>query len=159
MFDRPWTLLFSCACFGSCTFLMAGSAWAQKDAAIYRCQVGDKVEYSHNPCLGARVVDATPTRGLDKASGKSKKGADVTREERRELMADALKPLTGMDAQQLEKFGHRRKLAAEVQKECKRLDDELPQRERSVREAADARKGEAEAALFVSRNRFRSLRC
>lgn len=47
-------------------------ALAQK--TVYRCESAGKVAYSHEPCVGAREVDTTPTQGLDKMSGHSRKG-------------------------------------------------------------------------------------
>ncbi|SFV00255.1 hypothetical protein SAMN04489707_10692 [Paenacidovorax caeni] len=69
-------------------------AYAQKP--VYRCETAGKVSYSDAPCVGAKEIDATPTQGMDKMTGASRKGADVQRAEHNPLMADALKPLTGM---------------------------------------------------------------
>ena len=44
---------------------------------VYKCESKGAVTYSHEPCMGAKVVDTTPTQGLDKSSGSSRKGADV----------------------------------------------------------------------------------
>jgi PAS domain-containing protein len=46
--------------------------------------------YSDAPCVGAKEIDATPTQGMDKMTGVSRKGADVRRDEHNALMADAL---------------------------------------------------------------------
>ena len=70
------------------------SAHAQKP--VYRCETAGKVSYSDAPCVGAKEIDAIPTQGMDKMTGASRKGADVRRDEHNALMADALKPLTGM---------------------------------------------------------------
>ena len=70
-------------------------AHAQKP--VYRCETAGKVSYSDAPCVGAKEIDATPTQGMDKMTGTSRKGADVRRDEQNAVMADALKPLTGMN--------------------------------------------------------------
>ena len=44
--------------------LGASAAWAAPPT--YKCVKGKKVEYSDNPCVGATVVDTTPTGGMDK---------------------------------------------------------------------------------------------
>jgi len=109
--------------------------------------------------MGAHVVDTTPTQGLDKSSGKSRKGADVQRSERRKAMADALQPLTGMDAAQFDQFGKRQKLTPEIRRECLALDSQIPDREAAVRSAGKNDLARAEAALFSSRKRFRQIGC
>ena len=51
--------------------------------------------------MGAQVIDVEPTRGLNKSSGRVQIGADVQHEQHREMIAEALRPLTGLDAKQL----------------------------------------------------------
>lgn len=77
--------------------LLATAARAQ----IYRCELGGKVSYSDEPCVGAKVVDATPTQGMDKMTGSTRKGADVLRDENRKAVDAALQPLTGLDHEQM----------------------------------------------------------
>ena len=37
---------------------------------VYKCKSPQgKVAYSHEPCVGAQVVDTTPTQGLDRSMG------------------------------------------------------------------------------------------
>lgn len=55
---------------------MATAASAQ----VYRCEHGGKVSYSDEPCVGAKVVDATPTQGMDKMAGSTSKGAEALRD-------------------------------------------------------------------------------
>lgn len=55
--------------------VIAASANAQP---VYRSVGKGAVVYSHEPCIGAEVVDTT-LQGLDKSSGQSRKGADVVR--------------------------------------------------------------------------------
>lgn len=119
---------------------------------------GRSVVYSNEPCLGAQVVDTTPTQGMDKSSGVSRKGAAVQNTEFRKTMADAIKPLTGMDAQQLEKAGVRVKLKPDAQRECNALDERLTQQELLVG-SAERPTTNATAVLFESRRRYRELGC
>lgn len=127
---------------------------------VYKCQDGQKTYYSDAPCVGATKVDVTPTRGLDKSSGQQRQGADVQRERQREQIADAIRPLTGMDAQQLAQFGRRSKLTPEAQKECRRLDAALPQAEQAERAARSSSERQvAQQTLFKLRQLFHELRC
>ena len=80
----------------SACLLISSSVLAQK--AVYRCETAGKVSYSHEPCLGAKEIDATPTQGMDKMTGQSRKGRDVLRHEQDGVMADALKPLHKLSA-------------------------------------------------------------
>ena len=76
--------------------LLSFSFSAQAQKPVYRCETAGKVSYSDAPCVGAKEIDTTPTQGMDKMTGASRKGADVQRAEHNALMADALKPLTSM---------------------------------------------------------------
>ena len=93
----------------SACLLISSSVLAQK--AVYRCETAGKVSYSHEPCLGAKEIDATPTQGMDKMTGQSRKGRDVLRHEQDGVMADALKPLTGMTPDQYRVYKQRFKLS------------------------------------------------
>ena len=85
------------------------------------------MSYSDAPCVGAKEIDTTPTQGVDKMTGASRKGADVQRVEHNALMADVLKPLTGMSPEQYRIYKHRFKLSPRDKAECTRLDTELPE--------------------------------
>ena len=74
--------------------LLSFSFPAHAQKPVYRCETAGKVSYSDAPCVGAKEIDTTPTQGMDKMTGASRKGADVQRAEHNALMADALKPLT-----------------------------------------------------------------
>jgi len=74
----------------------AAPAFAQKP--VYRCETAGCVSYSDAPCVGATEIDATPPQGMDKMTGKSRKGNDVQRAERNAAFAEAIQPLTGMNA-------------------------------------------------------------
>jgi hypothetical protein len=139
--------------------LLALAAFAASAQVVYKCKSSGSVVYSNEPCLGAKVVDTTPTQGLDKSSGRSVKGADVSRSETRKAFADAIKPLTGMDAAQLDQAGKRQKLETKGQRECAVLDRQLPAQVRDARASDKTVAARAEIVLFESRKRFRELGC
>jgi hypothetical protein len=126
---------------------------------VYKCESKGGVVYTHEPCLGAQVVDTTPTQGLDKSSGQSRKGADVQKSEHNKAMAEALRPIFGETADQREIRHRRAKLAPSDNLECAGLDARLPTQEAAIRNADKSAVSTAEAALFKSRQRFRELRC
>lgn len=135
--------LFFCA-------LSAGQAIAQKP--VYRCEQGGKIAYSDEPCVGAKRVDVTPTRGMDRMTGERRKGADVRREETLESMAEVMKPVLGETPEQY-KTRHRRSKHTEAdRKECYKLDASLAALE--TRRAQDA-----ETELYRARKRYFDLRC
>ena len=145
-----WVTVLTTAC------LASAIAQAQ---SVYRCETNGQVAYSHEPCVGAKVVDTTPTQGLDKSTGVSRKGRDVQREELKRSINEAMRPLTGMSHEQTKTFERRIKLPASAQSECKVLDMRLPDQEQAVRTSTPAAKAEAEVQLFLNRRRFRELGC
>lgn len=126
---------------------------------VYKCQSKGVVVYSHEPCLGAQTVDTTPTQGLDKSSGHSRKGADIQRIEQNKAMAEALHPLLGETAAQREVRHRRFKLSPADRSECARIDERLPAQEAAVHKADKAASALAEATLFEIRKRYRELQC
>lgn len=121
--------------------------------------VAGKTVYSDAPCLGAVKVDVEPTRGLNKLSGRELVGADVRREQHRESFAQAIRPLTGLDAKQLDTQGRHMKLARPVQEDCRRLDGEIPVAQREEGLAERSALADAKARLLRLRQRFRELGC
>lgn len=137
--------------------LVAAGTCAQP---VYRCEVAGKITYSHEPCLNAKIVDTTPTQGMDKSSGQSRKENDVRANERNKAMADALKPLFNESPDEREQRHRRFKLAPDVRNECAKLDSRLVEEQAAARGASGAAAvREADAALLSSRLRFRELRC
>lgn len=134
------------------------SAIAQAQS-VYRCETNGRVAYSHEPCVGAKVVDTTPTQGLDKSTGVSRKGRDVQREELNRALNEAVRPITGRSHEQAKLLERRFKLPASAQAECDQLDMRLPDQEQAVRTSTPAARAEAEVQLFLSRRRFRELGC
>ena len=132
-------------------------AYAQKP--VYRCETAGKVSYSDAPCVGAKEIDTTPTQGMDKMTGASRKGADVQRAEHSALMADALKPLTSMTPEQYRVHKHRFKLSPRDKAECTRLDTELPELKQRAAIAPASDKALAEVELYKARKQFNDLNC
>lgn len=145
------------------TLTAAASASAQSLPApsrtVYKCEIAGKASYSDSPCLGAKKIDVEPTRGFSKASGREMVGSDVRQEHVHEAFADAVKPLTGLDAKQLNTQGRRFKLSADVNQECGRLDRELAAAEAEEGKADRSALASARERLFKLRQRFRDLRC
>lgn len=141
-------------------FVMAANAIASAQTlpvpsrSVYKCNVAGKTTYSDAPCLGAERLEIEPTRGVG-----NKAGPDVQRERHREAIADAVRPLTGMDAKQLEVQGRRMKLSPEFQRECRTLDMQIPEAERAEARTFGNQRDVAKANLLALRQRQRDLRC
>lgn len=130
----------------------------QPSREVFRCEVNGKITYSDAPCLGAKKVNVEPTRGLT-STGKERPGADVQRERFDEGIAEAIRPLTGKDAKQLQVDGKRLPLTAPAQAECRQLDTAIPAAEQKER-LSDARSRPAiQQELLVLRQRFIQLHC
>lgn len=138
-------------------------AWAQNlpppSRTVFRCEVDGKVTYSDSPCLGARKIEVEPTRGVSKLSGSERVGDDVRLERHREIMADALKPLTGMDAKQMDVYRRRMKLEPTDRRECHDLDGNLATMEQRERLASGPQLSSIQGALLKLRLRYRELGC
>lgn len=126
---------------------------------VFKCEQAGKVVYSDSPCLGAKKIDIEPTRGLNKSTGRELVGRDVRHEQHREAMAQALHPITGMNAQQLDQSGRRRQLPAEAQRTCRKLDVDIPALEAQEKTTQGATRSDAQRELFNARQSFRELRC
>lgn len=126
---------------------------------VYRCDVKGLASYSYEPCVGAIPVDTTPTQGLDKSSGKSRKGADVRKAERNKSMTDALRPITGLDDKERATLQRRFRLPHAAKLECGVLDVRLQSQAVNERDASPQTLQAAQSALFESRRRFRELHC
>lgn len=120
-------------------------------APTYKCVTSGKVSYSDEPCVGAIVVDTTPTQGLDKITGTSRKGADVRNIEFNKAMADGLQPILGETPEQRSKRHQRSHLSAESKLECWSLDGQIQgKRVMSAKE---------EVSLYQAQKRFKDLKC
>lgn len=127
---------------------------------VYRCEEHGKVRYSDAPCLGAKLVDVEPTRGLNKSTGRELQGEDVRNERFREAFAEVTKPVTGMDAKQRDQATRRLRLSPEVQRQCRVIDQQLPVAESAERTTKEPSKLiAAQKRLFELRETYRKLRC
>lgn len=126
---------------------------------VYKCEAKGKVVYSDSPCLGAEVIDVTPTRGLNKSSGREQVGPDVRHERHRELMAEALRPLTGKSAEEMRALGRRRQLAPALRAECAELDAAIARGEASEQSASGGAREAVQSNLFSARKRHREIGC
>lgn len=127
---------------------------------VFRCEHNGQVSYSDQPCLAAKKVDVEPTRGLNKSTGKERVGADVQRERFNEGMAEALSPITGgKDAKQLSTDAKRFKLPLDAQRECRRLDQTIPDAEQREASATEETRLPIQRALLAQRKRFMALGC
>jgi len=143
--------------------LVATSALAQKLPApsrtVYKCEVNGKVVYSDDPCVGAQRMEIEPPRGVNRSTGVKREGADVRREHVNEAIAEAVRPLTGKDAKQMDKAGRRMKLQPEAQRECRWLDTAIPAQENKERLARAHEREATQRELYTMRVRARELRC
>ena len=146
-----------------CTAMAAMQGYAQTlppaSRTVFKCQVAGKTVYSDAPCLGAKLIDVEPTRGLNKSSGRVQIGADVQHEQHREMIAEALRPLSGLDAKQLAVQGRRNKLSLQDQKECRLLDGEMSAAQQDEKNATQSDLKHVQMKLFQLRKRFRELGC
>ncbi|VTU31244.1 hypothetical protein SRS16CHR_04840 [Variovorax sp. SRS16] len=138
--------------------LLVASA-ATAGPPVYRCEIAGKVSYSDAPCVGAKVVDATPNQGVDKMTGQSRKGKDVQTAEMNTAFDKALQPLTGKPHEEMDVMRRRIKLSAQDQGECTRLDSNLPGLEANAAGATGTTNGRTDVELYQARKRFFDLRC
>lgn len=143
--------------------MVAMQGYAQKlppaSRTVFKCQKAGKTVYSDAPCLGAQVIDVEPTRGLNKSSGRVQIGADVQHEQHREMIAEALRPLSGLDAKQLAVQGRRNKLGLEDQKECRHLDGDMSAAQQDEKNATQADLKDVQMKLYQLRKHFQALGC
>lgn len=139
--------------------MVTASGLPEPSRTLYKCQQHGKVVYSDSPCLGAQRITVEPTRGMNKMTGQEKTGNDVYQERHREMMADALKPLTGMDAKEFDKASKRMKLEPKARAECSALDRQIASDEVAEKRAAPHQLGGIQQQLFDLRTRYRDLRC
>ena len=154
----------ACALAVSCAIAIASTAAAQNfpppSRTVYKCfEIDGKVTYSDSPCPAAQKIEVEPTRGLNKQTGKVREGADVRHERQREAFAEAVRPITGMDAKQFDIQSRRMKLALEARRECRWLDSELAALEQDEKHANKDMLKQVQHQLLLLRLRFRDLGC
>lgn len=126
---------------------------------IYKCSAQGTTSYSDKPCLGATRMEVSPTRGVSKLTGSERTGRDVSNERQHEAFSEALRPLSGMDAQQFALFSKRLPLAQATRHECEELDRSMLAAERDERSVPPAQAQEVKERLYLMRRRFGELRC
>lgn len=148
---------------GTCLLCVTPELSAQSlhapSRTLFKCQDQGKITYSDSPCLGAEKLEVEPTRGVNKLSGKERIGPDVQRELHREMFAEGIRPLTGMNAKQFEVAVRRAHLPGAAQQECRRLDQDLASTEYEEKRTAKPALRDVQAQLLLLRQRFRELRC
>lgn len=143
-----------------CTSFAVAQGLPPPSRTVYKCEEGGKVHYADSPCLGAKKLEVEPTRGLNKSSGRELQDRDVNNERYRETVANGFKPLTGMDARQLDQFGRRQRLSPEAQRQCRGLDGQLPIAEAAEASAkSGAELKAAQQRLLELRSTYRKLGC
>jgi len=152
-------LLVATLCLGA----FAPAALAQKlpppSRTVFKCGADGKTYYSDSPCMGAKRIDVEPTRGVSKLSGSERVGSDVRNEIWHEQLADAVQPITGMDARQFDKASRRTRLSAEAQRECRYLDGRIAETEQLETHTAKDARTSIQATLYEQRTRYRKLGC
>jgi len=143
-----------CISFAAVSAASCAQTLSPPSRSVYKCSANGKITYSDAPCLGAQRLDIEPTRGVG-----GREGRDVQRERQREMIAEAIRPLTGMNAKQLDLHGRRMKLTPEAQRECHALDAQTPATEREEAQAAGERREILKVNLLNLRQRQRELRC
>lgn len=131
----------------------------QPGRTVYKCESKGKVSYTDEPCLGAKRLDIEPTRGVSKLSGTERIGSDVANERRRELFAEALRPISGMNAEQLATFSRRQRLASRSQRECAQLEAAILDTEQVERRSGASVIESLRQDLLSLRKRYRELGC
>lgn len=155
LLHRPGALLIvTCILFPAVMTVSSAQTLLAPSRSVYKCSTNGVTSYSDAPCLGAERLEIEPTRGVGR-----KEGRDVHQERHREMIAEAVRPLTGLNAQQLDVQGRRMKLSPDSQRECRVLDAQIPNAEREEGRAAGERLTLIKASLFTLRQRQRELRC
>lgn len=132
-------------------------AWAAPP--VYRCETNGSVTYSDAPCVGAKVIDATPTQGVDKMTGQSRKGKEVQTVEMNTAFDKVVQPVTGRTHEEMDVARRRFKLSAQDQAACTSLDAKLPNLESGAAGASASTKARADVELYKARKRFFDLKC
>ena len=122
-------------------------------------RANDPLAYSDSPCVGAKVVDATPTQGMDKTTGQSRKGKDVQTVEMNTTFDRAFQPVTGRTPEEMDVMRRRIKLSGQEHAACASLDGKLPGLESNAAVASGSTKARADVELYKARKRFFDLKC
>lgn len=142
-----------------CALVSAQPGLPAPSRIVYKCHVGGTVSYSDEPCIGARRLDATPTRGVDHLSGSRRIGKDVANEMYVEGLADALRPVTGMSASQFSTAARRYRLDPAARHECGGLEPAILRLEEAEKRADAIATKSIQQDLFTLRKRYKVLAC
>lgn len=132
-----------------CAPLLSVAQLPKPAAVVYRCEVGGKVVYSDEPCVSAKVIDATPNSGVDSLSGHKRIGADVRREQFNRQLGEALRPI-GSSPEKFTADVRRADLSTEAKLACSALDRQIPTLEQNRAPANE---------IYQARKRYRDLKC
>ena len=143
------------ACLAAASVVLPAAAQPK----VYRCETSGKVSYSDAPCVGAKVIDATPTQGMDKMTGQSRKGREVQREEFNREFDKAFRPLHGRSHEEMDVARRRMLLPAKEKALCASLDDVLPSMEADAGRATSEAKARADVDLYKARKQYFDLKC
>ena len=144
---------------GSATVSALAQALPPPASSVCKCVVDGKTVYSDQPCLGAARVDVTPTRGVNKTTGRVRIGKDVRDENHAEALGRALQPLTGQDVEHWKKNRRRAGLPASDRQRCHKLDGEIEAAEAAETRATRGRLGAVQQKLLKLRKTHFELRC
>lgn len=126
---------------------------------VFKCEVNGKITYSDEPCLGAKKLKIEPTRGMSPSTAISPAGNDVARENWRESISNAVKPITGLNSKEYSKSANRHGLSSQDLQECRSLDRLIENTEATERTASSSTKPAVQQTLLEQRQRYRTLRC
>lgn len=126
---------------------------------VFKCVVDGKASYSDTPCLGAQRIEITPTRGMNKSTGKELSGSDVSRERQSEIFGEAIRPITGLSLEQRAMHSKRFGLSAGAKAECEMLDALILKNEKAESYESPKDKSALQSRLLESRMRYRELKC
>jgi hypothetical protein len=126
---------------------------------IYKCELKGAVTYSDDPCVGAKRLDVSPTRGVNRLAGSARTGKDVAREIRSEQFAQAFEPISGMNASQFATATRRVNLSAGAQRECRQLEAAIVETEQAEKLSRAEMVRPIQQELFVLRKRYKALSC
>lgn len=111
------------------------------------------------PCVGARVVNATPTQGADKLGGALSKAA-TSSDEHTTLLDNATRPLHGRSHAEMNVMRRRVNSPVRNQQACARLDSQIPRLEAGTESATTGEsKAKADVDLYKARKQFPDLKC
>ena len=126
---------------------------------IYKCETGGKVVYSDAPCIGAKKIDAEPTKGANKITGKERIGKDVMMENNTEVFTKITHATTGQSPESFERQRRRIYLSPQDKISCAKLDIVINYLEKEEASAKKEQLRNVQENLYNQRLAYRNLRC